>query len=63
MKNITRRALEGMPKEDRTDDDKVEYAILREILKTEGSLTKEQLDPRQRMLGELFSEKVWPFIE
>ena len=63
MKNITRRALEGMPKEDRTDDDKVEYAILREILKTEGSLTKDQLDPRQRMLGELFSKKVWPFIE
>lgn len=63
MKNITRRALEGMPKEDRTDDDKVEYAILREILKTEGSLTREQLDPRQRMLGEVFSEKVWPFIE
>lgn len=63
MKLITRQALEGLSQEDRKDDTKVEYAILREILRTEGGFTRDQLDPRQRMLGELFSERVWPYVE
>jgi hypothetical protein len=63
MWQITKRALEGLSKEDRADEEKRDFAIIREIIRTEGSLTRDQLDPRQRMLGELFSEKVWPFVE
>lgn len=63
MWQITKRALESLSKEDRADEEKRDFAIVREIIKTEGSLTRDQLDPRQRMLGELFSEKVWPYVE
>lgn len=61
-KKATKALLEAK-NVDKKSDKVLQAFYIQTIIQTQSNLTKEQLDPRQRMMAQLFSKEVWPFVE
>jgi hypothetical protein len=61
MQELKDDVIDSLPED---ADAKTIYAnIINEILETEGTLAKDELDQKQKMLAQLFSPEVWPIVE
>lgn len=71
VKDVVREYMEQLG-EDMTDEEwdafkkdskRKKITKIQAILDYEGSFTKDELDQKQKMMAELFSDKVWPIVE